>query len=300
MKIVETPNEPDHLYVPHLLTRELVLEAGKEWTPPAGGWTLLQAGNGAGYWLEGDARLELENGALLLLAGDTAGRILASCLNGLRLNYFTVVPERLPGLITQGEQDWFVQAAGRRELACRILPANSLEAAKMREFCRTPKPGLAFRLALLQLLVEVLGGELAPATDPLPADVKDRLRAFLQATPPAGLLEISFEELAQGIHCTPRHLSRVFYDVVGMSFRDKRAEIRLSLARELLATSQSKVVDVAFKSGYKSLSLFNRMFTRRFGISPGRWRQKNGDPRGLGGRRETKARLTVNPRFRRM
>jgi transcriptional regulator GlxA family with amidase domain len=60
-----------------------------------------------------------------------------------------------------------------------------------------------------------------------------------------------------------------------MSFCDKRAEIRLGRARELLATSKSKVVEVAFESGYKSLSLFNQMFTRRFGVSPGKWRQKN-------------------------
>ncbi len=88
------------------------------------------------------------------------------------------------------------------------------------------------------------------------------------------MLEISFGELAKATHCTPRHLSRVFCELTGMSFRDKRAEIRLARARELLATSKSKVVEVALESGYKSLSLFNLMFTRRFGTSPGRWRQK--------------------------
>jgi AraC-like DNA-binding protein len=94
-------------------------------------------------------------------------------------------------------------------------------------------------------------------------------------------------------------LSRVFYDVIGMSFREKRAEIRLALARDLLATSQAKVVDVAFKSGYKSLSLFNRMFTRRFGISPGRWRQKNGGIKGVVEQRKPRARVAVNEsRFR--
>jgi AraC-like DNA-binding protein len=74
--------------------------------------------------------------------------------------------------------------------------------------------------------------------------------------------------------CTPRHLSRIFRDVVGMSFRDKHAELRLHRACELLATSESKVVDVALESGYQSLSLFNQMFARRFGMSPGKWRQK--------------------------
>jgi AraC-like DNA-binding protein len=132
-------------------------------------------------------------------------------------------------------------------------------------------------LNLLQLLVEALGEHLSQA-EPSPenTDATERLRLFLRETPQDALLEISFDELAQMTNCTSRHLSRIFNDVVGMSFRDKRAEIRLARARELLATSQSKVVEVAMESGYKSLSLFNLMFTRRFGISPGRWRKKNG------------------------
>ncbi|HWF19415.1 MAG TPA: helix-turn-helix transcriptional regulator [Verrucomicrobiae bacterium] len=76
-------------------------------------------------------------------------------------------------------------------------------------------------------------------------------------------------------HCTARHLSRIFHELAGMSFRDKRAELRLARARELLATTNSKVVDVALESGYKSLSLFNLMFARRFGMSPGKWRKQH-------------------------
>ena len=103
------------------------------------------------------------------------------------------------------------------------------------------------------------------------------------------LLEISFDKLAQMTCCTPRHLSRIFQDVVGMSFSDKRAEIRLARAREVLATGESKVVEVAMESGYKSLSSFNLMFTRRFGISPGRWRKKNGMEAGNIIRQTTKS-----------
>jgi len=62
---------------------------------------------------------------------------------------------------------------------------------------------------------------------------------------------------------------------VGTSFRDKRAELRLAQACDLLASTELKIVDVALESGFQSLSLFNLMFARRFGISPGRWRQKH-------------------------
>ncbi|HEX9046371.1 MAG TPA: helix-turn-helix transcriptional regulator [Verrucomicrobiae bacterium] len=296
MNIVET-KKIDHPYMPHLLLQETCVSSGSEWLPPTGGWTLMQVSSGTAYWFHGQSGAELTTGAVLLTPGRTGGRVLASCLNGVSLHFFTVVPERLPGLMTSGEHHSFTQAADRLEQGYRLLPANDPVAAKMAELRSHPGgQGLLGRLKLLQLLVEALGPDLEPAAAPVaPTNVTDRLRAFLASTAPAALLEISFEELAQQLCCTPRHLSRVFYEVAGISFRDKRAEIRLMRARELLATSHFKVVDVAFESGFKSLSLFNRMFTRRFGISPGRWRKKNGGVRLTVRKRPARPRFTLSP-----
>lgn len=281
MKIVAETNGRNHPYTPQLQIQARALAPGEEWAPQSAGWSVIQISDGNGYWLQGQSRTGLETGSVVLAAGAAPGRVLASCLNGLALRFFTVMPERLPGLITQGEQDFFRRAAGRRDFHEVWEPRNPL-ASRMRELCAGPSPGgLLARLTLLQLWAEAFGIDgrrsepVQTQPGPMQADVKDRLRVFLLETPPAVLLEISFAELAKVLHCTPRHLSRVFFEVAGVSFREKRAEIRLSRARELLATSQSKVVDVAYKSGFKSLSLFNRMFTQRFGVSPGRWRQKN-------------------------
>lgn len=297
MKIIAATNELNHPYAPQLVIRESSLAPGAEWIPPGSGWSLAQIESGTGYWLQGQSRTALETGALLLVAGDARGCVLASCLGHMRLRFYSMIPERLAGLITEGELDFLRQAAASPELACQVLAREHPAATSMSELCSRSNPGgLRYRLRLLQLLIDAFGREVASVADRQPphTDVKERLRLFLQSTPPAALLDISFEELAQMTHCTPRHLSRVFFDVAGISFRDKRAEIRLARARELLATSQSKVVDVAFKSGYKSLSLFNRMFTRRFGISPGRWRQKNGAGKDLAGQQTAKTRLALN------
>jgi len=69
-------------------------------------------------------------------------------------------------------------------------------------------------------------------------------------------------------------LSRIFREIAGMSFRERQAKIRLARASELLVTTESKVVNVALDSGFQSLSLFNLMFRRRFGLSPSRWRRE--------------------------
>lgn len=237
----------------------------------------MQITQGTGYCLQSQSRQELESGTVLLVAGRAPGSIRASQLSGLSLLSFNVIPARLTGLITLGEQDFLMLAAARPEFSFRILPPHHLLAVKMKELCDGGNSSsLLFRLNLLQLFVGAFGHELQHAASNWEiADARERLQVILKQTPPAELLEMSFDELARNTHCTPRHLSRIFRGLVGMSFRDKRAELRLTRARDLLANSKSKVVEVALESGYKSLSLFNLMFTRHFGTSPGRWRQKH-------------------------
>ncbi len=279
-------NKLDRLYETHLVVRKSTTPPGGEWVPRSPGWSLIQVESGMGYWLQAQSSVEIETGTVLLVAGDVPGRIRASQLNGLSLYSFNVIPVRLTGLITLGEQSFLNQAATRKEFAFRVYPSGDPIAVKMRElFASQNGGGLAFRLALLEIFVEVFGKELKQTVvDQENSDAKERLRLFLREMPPEALLETSFNKLAQLTHCTPRHLSRIFNDLVGMSFRDKRAEVQLGRARELLATSKSKIVEVALESGYKSLSLFNLMFTRRFGTSPGRWREKYRNNGSHGGR----------------
>jgi AraC-like DNA-binding protein len=278
-KFCDRMKKTERGYEPHLAIREFSVPPGGEWVPRSPGWSLIQIGRGAGYFLQPQSSLELETGTALLVASQAQGSIRASQLSELFLYSFSVTPARLTGLITMGEQDFLEQAALRKEFSLRILPPRDPVAVKMGELCVSGNSSeLLFRLNLLQLFVEVFGNELRQATSNWEsADARERLRVLLERTPSAELLEISFDELARNTHCTPRHLSRLFHELVGMSFRDKRAELRLTRARDLLATSGSKVVEVALESGYKSLSLFNLMFTRHFGTSPGRWRQKYRD-----------------------
>ena len=270
-------NTLDHLYEPHLTIREFSISPGREWLPKNSDWSLVQVEEGMGYWLNAQSSVDLETGAVLLVSGDKQGRIRASQLSSMSLYSFSVTPARLTGLITLSEQDFLKQAATQVELAFQVFPPSSPIALKMKELCAGQNPnGLLFRLTLLQLFVEIFAEKLEQTVPPPESgDARERLRAFLTTAPPDMLAEMNFDELARITRCTPRHLSRIFYELMGMSFSDKRAEIRLARARELLATSKFKVVEVAFESGYKSLSLFNQMFTRRFGLSPGKWRQKN-------------------------
>ncbi len=268
----------DRLYEPHLVIKELSLLPGLEWAPRFPGWSLIQVASGSGYFLQPRTNQELESGMVLVLAGEAQGYIIrASQLGGLTLHFFPVELDRLAGLITLHEQVFFEAAAGKEKQAVRILPPHGPVATKMKSLCadRT-RSGSPFRLQLIQLFFEAFGNEFKsepPKPQDVTLDAKERLQQFLSQTPASDLLDLDFSELAQMTRCTPRHLSRIFHEVVGASFRQRHTELRLVRARELLATTEAKVVDVAMESGYQSLSLFNIMFTRRFGMSPGRWRQ---------------------------
>lgn len=268
-----------HSYEPHLAIREFAILPGMEWMSKSSGWSMVLVRNGNGYCLQEPKSAGLEPGMVLLVAGQSPGSIRASQLGKMSCCGFNVAPARLTGLITVGEHDLLKTVAGRTP-AIKIFPADHPLAVKLSELCQSHQPrGVSFRLELLRLFVEAVSGELesaAPAAAEV--DARERLRLLLEQTLPDQLVEMSFGELAERTHCTSRHLSRIFQELVGMSFRDKRVEIRMARARELLANSKAKVVEVALESGFKSLSLFNLMFTRRFGTSPGRWRRKNFSP----------------------
>jgi transcriptional regulator GlxA family with amidase domain len=136
------------------------------------------------------------------------------------------------------------------------------------------------RLQLLEIFIEAIGGELKASSEETgptavsTTDTRGRMAELLKQMPAAALLDLTLNDLVVQVQCTPRHFSRVFNEVVGMSFRKKQSEVRLLRAQELLATTESKVLEVAMESGFQSVSLFNLMFKRRFGVTPGRWREK--------------------------
>ncbi|HWD91550.1 MAG TPA: helix-turn-helix domain-containing protein [Verrucomicrobiae bacterium] len=265
------------IYEFHLAIREAVVPAGREWPSRFSNWLMLRVQAGAGYWMNRKQNLELEAGTVLMVPPESNGSIRASQINSLSIAFFCVDPTRLSGLMTVVEQTFFRTAAAKKELLARILPPQHPVAAKMQVlFTDRKTDGSLFRLQLLQIFIELFGNELDRGIlEPeAGADAKQRLTDFLRTTQTSELLNLSFSELVVISRCTPRHFSRIFREVVGMSFRDKRAELRLSRARDLLLGTNLKIVDVALESGFQSLSLFSLMFARRFGTSPGKWRQQ--------------------------
>lgn len=265
-------------FLPHLMVSEVVIPPTGEWLPQFSGWSFIQLAGGAGYWMNSRGVLELATGAVLVLSPQAKGCIRASQIGQVVMQMYNFVPDRMSGLLSLREKEYLRTVAAQPQFAVRYIPPSDPLSSRFEQLFRDKTSTyFTIRLGMIQLFDEALGKELKlPVVEPAAAsDAKGRLQELLEQTPASELLHLSFSDLVRKAQCTPRHFSRLIREELGMSFREKQSEIRLERACELLATTEAKMVDVALESGYQSLSLFNLMFKRRFGVSPGKWRASN-------------------------
>lgn len=78
------------------------------------------------------------------------------------------------------------------------------------------------------------------------------------------------EDLAARAGLSVSAFHRAFHTVTGSSPLQFQKQLRLQTARQLLTSTNSTVVQVAFDVGYESATQFNREYRRLFGSSPGR------------------------------
>ena len=264
-------------FEPHLVIKQFRLGPGREWKFQSQTWSFLRITAGVAYWLHPRNNYDLDTGSTLVLSCQAKGMLRASQLGEVIVHFFEVRPERLSGLVSFGEQRLLQTLGAKEQFIARHFSSKSPLSEKFRALCdMASNSNFAWRWQLLDLFVQAFGEHLAnhEAQPEALSDARARLLKMLGELPSCDFLDLDFSELVRQMGCTPRHLSRVFREVVGMSFREKQAQVRLQHAQELLATTRSKVVEVALESGYQSLSLFNLMFKRRFGVSPAQWREQ--------------------------
>lgn len=103
---------------------------------------------------------------------------------------------------------------------------------------------------------------------------KDKYLAKAVALTEASLGEdISFEEIARTVACSPRTLARRFSDEMGLTWRETLRRLRITRAMELLAMTESNVTEISLVVGYASLSSFNTAFRQIAGMTPTAYRK---------------------------
>ncbi|MFN3577619.1 MAG: GlxA family transcriptional regulator [Tabrizicola sp.] len=80
------------------------------------------------------------------------------------------------------------------------------------------------------------------------------------------------DELARVFGRSPRHLERIFRQVVQETPKGYYLGLRLQEARDLLSDTTMSILEVALATGFNSRSSFSKAFRKRFGHSPARAR----------------------------
>lgn len=85
---------------------------------------------------------------------------------------------------------------------------------------------------------------------------------------------ITLDEASHAVNASTRHFCKVFKQATGITFTDYLARTRVEKAKHLLQNPHLRVSEIAFETGFDSISQFNRSFKRITGMSPTQFRSE--------------------------
>jgi len=108
-------------------------------------------------------------------------------------------------------------------------------------------------------------------------EVLARARRWYEATRGEGL---GVAALAAELGLSARQLRRIVKEAAGSTPKEFLTSLALARAIKALTTTRATVLDIAFDSGFGSLSAFQAAFRRRYGVAPLALRRGSGPAQG--------------------
>lgn len=86
--------------------------------------------------------------------------------------------------------------------------------------------------------------------------------------------KLSVQDMACQCGYSASHFMRWFKEATGSGFSAYLIEYRLGKAAQLLRSTDETVLEIAQQTGFDNLSNFNRLFRKRFDMTPGQFRRR--------------------------
>ena len=105
---------------------------------------------------------------------------------------------------------------------------------------------------------------------------EEKIKTALQYISEHSAEPLKIEELAALCGFSESHFMRFFKKYTGVTVITYLNDFRLDYAAGILKTAKSAVTEIALEAGFNNVSYFNRMFKKKFGISPRAYRLQYG------------------------
>jgi AraC-like DNA-binding protein/ligand-binding sensor protein len=86
--------------------------------------------------------------------------------------------------------------------------------------------------------------------------------------------ELSLEQVAKSVNTSKFYFCKIFKKATGINFTDYLSRARIERAKNLLLNPNLRVSEIAYETGFQSLTHFNRIFKKILGQSPTQYRQQ--------------------------
>lgn len=84
--------------------------------------------------------------------------------------------------------------------------------------------------------------------------------------------ELSLGRVAKAVNASPFHFCKLFRKATGLNFTAYVSRVRVEKARQLLLNPNLRIGEIAYETGFQSLTHFNRVFRKITGQSPSQYR----------------------------
>lgn len=87
--------------------------------------------------------------------------------------------------------------------------------------------------------------------------------------------DIGLKDVAEGLHVSESHISKIFARKLGCSFRSYINALRVAEVKKQLKTTDRKIIDIMYDCGFRNQSSFNQVFADAVGMSPRDYRNRH-------------------------
>ncbi|MBN1411878.1 MAG: response regulator transcription factor [Spirochaetales bacterium] len=86
--------------------------------------------------------------------------------------------------------------------------------------------------------------------------------------------EISLKDASEVVCLSPKYISKIFKETVGIGFNGYKLQLRMEKAKQLLDNSDMNVNEIAYKIGYQNVESFMRIFKKIQKCTPSEYRAR--------------------------